>query len=346
MKRKRTRHSSPKLDAIKLPRTEDRPGTAEKPVRIKSDQSSSSPLTAVRFRTLDEHDSVDLDEFGERNYTPRKRQRFDADHIRFSDPTPFHFTRTKALLDDYISNKAKTKTAKGVDTDMDMYNMDPGSPFSSDEDSSIQGDTEHPKPLWKAQPQNKLKRQQDDAEDDRYAQSRENKQETLEAGSKPSKTRKGAIYKDQPDVAGAGWLPTPITSRRYPNLDLNSSRRVEECETPSVLRPTDPNNQILPRTGESNKKRFPLGRRDHGAAAVHLLSEDGDVLDKPSIRDTTRTPRAAEAERRLEGLLSEPSSDKPPLPWETPMWKRRPVHGKPMCLRLAHRAALLYQLNQ
>lgn len=48
----------------------------EKPVRVKNELGSSSPMAPVSFpRILDPQDSIDLDEVGEKHFTPRKHRR-------------------------------------------------------------------------------------------------------------------------------------------------------------------------------------------------------------------------------------------------------------------------------
>lgn len=355
VKRKRIRHSSPTTVAIKRPtHASERPGTAEKPMQIKSDQSSSSPLAAVRFRTLDEHDSVDLDEVGERNFTPRKRQRVDPKRSRYLELEPIHFTRTKAFLDEYISRKDATDEKAG--SDVETHNQDTSPSASLDEESCKRAGEEYAANLWKEQLEKTLRRRQGNTKDDvdvpehvrgdsrrmrayqqnqklhkRQAGSKAKQRTTPDGLANPSKTPKGAIYKDRLSNVGVVDLPTPVTSIRHPPTVWNSSNGNGEQKTPSILRPTDPNtHNILPRTGGSTKKRLPPpSRRDHGAAAVHILSEDGEVKDKPSAAVVAKAPRAPEAEHRLGGLLSEPSSDKPILPWKSPTVQQKTYIRQP-----------------
>lgn len=343
VKRKRVRHSSPtSLSTKRAAPNDKRPGTAETPVRVKSDQSSSSPLEATRFRTLEEHDSVDLDEVGERNFTPRKRQRVDPSRYRYPELKPIHFTRTKAFLDEYISRKDVTdEKATG---EADRHEKDASPAFSLDEDSCKRAGEEYAANLWKEQLGRKSRRQQGDSNNvvdvpdhirgssrrirayqqnqkshKRQAESKTKQRSTPDGLAGPSKAPEGAIYRDRSSNVGVLGLPTPSTSIRRSITEWNPSDETGEQRTPSVLRPTDPNTHILPRTGGSTKKRLPsLSRRDRGAAAIHLLSEDGDIKDKPSATETDKALRTSEAEHRLEGLLTKTSSDKPLLPWESP----------------------------
>ena len=83
LKRKRERNDSSTGNVLKLRRSDDAQGTASKPVPIKSDPSSSSPLAKIRFLGHDEnHDSMDLDEVGSKTKTPKKHQRYRMDDLR------------------------------------------------------------------------------------------------------------------------------------------------------------------------------------------------------------------------------------------------------------------------
>lgn len=355
VKRKRVRHSSPTTVAFKRPtHASERPGTAEKPMQLKSDQSSSSPLAAVRFRTLDEHDSVDLDEVGERNFTPRKRQRVDPKRSRYLELEPIHFTRTKAFLDECISRKDVTDEKAG--SDVETHNQGASPSASLDEESCKKAGEEYAANLWKEQIEKASRRRQGNTKDDvdvpehlrgdsrrmrayqqnqkmhkRQAESKDKQRITPGGLANPSKTPKGAIYRDRLSNVGVVGLPTPVSSIRRPHAVWDSSNGDGQQKIPSILRPTDPNtHNILPRTGGSTKKRPPPpSRRNHGAAAVHLLSEDGDVKDKLSTMVVAKVPRAPEAEHRLGGLLSEPSSDKPILPWKSPTLREKSYIKQP-----------------
>lgn len=83
LKRKRERNDPSTGSVLQLRRSDDAQGTASKPVHVKSDPSSSSPLGKIRFPGYDEnHDSMDLDEVGSKTKTPRKHQRYRMDDLR------------------------------------------------------------------------------------------------------------------------------------------------------------------------------------------------------------------------------------------------------------------------
>ena len=349
VKRKRGRQTSPTDPVLKIRQNDnERLGTAEKPVRIKSDQSSSSPLAASRFRAFDDHDSMDLDEVGQRTFTPMKRQRMDTERLRFSGLRPLSLTRGSAFpTDEQTSNNAKS--GEEASSDDDMHNKDINLSFTPDEGSCKIAGEEYAAKLWKEQHARNSAVLQNDAEDgadppehvrsngrrtraDRHNQRLHERQTktklkqhtTSDVASNPFRTPMGAVYRDQSGNTAAIGLPTPVTTIRRPDLVLNPLGEKAEHKSHSVLQPTDPNNQILPRTSESMNKRIPPpSRRDRGAAHIHVLSEDGDIKDKSPARDENRAPRAPGADRRLEGLLAEPSSDKPLLPWETPSMQKK-----------------------
>lgn len=63
--------------------TQAQQGTMKKPVMVKSDPNSSSPSTHVFHSTsTNPQDSMDLDEVGERHFTPRKRRRMLDEELR------------------------------------------------------------------------------------------------------------------------------------------------------------------------------------------------------------------------------------------------------------------------
>lgn len=63
--------------------TQAQQGTMNKPFMVKSEPNSSSPLThAIHSTSTNPQDSMDLDEVGERRFTPRKRRRLLDEELR------------------------------------------------------------------------------------------------------------------------------------------------------------------------------------------------------------------------------------------------------------------------
>ena len=149
-------------------------------------------------------------------------------------------------------------------------------------------------------------------------------------GSTPS----GANYRNltesacTPGSPSLHGLPTPATNGRTKILTVqdrrDSEERKAETANPFILRFTDTNTNILPRTSDglaTYKQPCPPSRRDRGAAAVSALAEDGEdpgVSGKRSWPDkgSKKDPKASDAHHRLGALLSEHPTIKavPPLP--------------------------------
>lgn len=341
VKRKRGRQSSPTNVVLKLRQHgSEGPGTAEKPVPIKSDQSSSSPLAAVRFRTFDDHDSMDLDEVGERNFTPRKRQCTDIEQSLLPRVGPLSPARAQAMPST-VHEEDNGILGGEIDNYFGPHN-NLSTLMTLDEESCRRAGEEYAAKLWKEQQEKSSRYLQTNAQSEtelpghvrksgkrtraylhnqklheRQADSSTNLQKSSKAVSKLLQTPKSAIFRDQSSTTATGGLPTPGTMIRLPPFVGDPLRNSVEDKSTLVLRPTDPNNRILPRTGDLTPKRK-RSRNDHGAAYMHLLAEDGESKATPAAREIKKVLNAAEAEDRLEGLLSKPSSDKPLLPLETP----------------------------
>lgn len=338
VKRKRARESSLDINVKKSLHNEVRAGTVEQPVRIKSDQSSSSPSAVARFKAADDHDTMDLDELGAKTPTPRKRQRLLPRSIQFTADENYSSPR-----DDLDLFDTDAEIPEGLRDKPSSLNLRAGTSLTLDEEACKKAGKEYAAELWKQQ-QARMKSLQGLVEKEnglpehiqgnskrarayqhnqklhqRQAENHATFHETSYATSRVSKTPKGTIYRDQSGNEALGGLPTPISTVKRPDLALGPSDFDEQHRTPSVLRPTDPNNQVLPRTGDSIKKRLPPpSRRDHGASAVHALSEDGDMEEKQLRRDKAKSSRAADSEHRLENLLTKRSPEKLSYPGESP----------------------------
>ena len=134
-------------------------------------------------------------------------------------------------------------------------------------------------------------------------------------------------------------LPTPTTVIRQfealPSARSEEPTKHRQPINPSVLRPTDPNNQILPRTSDQldkEKSHCPPSRRDRGAAQIHTVLEDGEetpgsrrfkkqkrhAIAEQGMADltTAKGQEHSDAHHRLGSLLEEPSPGRPSLPSE------------------------------
>ncbi|KAL8829931.1 MAG: hypothetical protein Q9191_001724 [Dirinaria sp. TL-2023a] len=342
VKRKRYRESPPPNAMPGLPHSKNPlPGTAEKPVHIKSDQSSS-PLVVVRSQHLDEHDSMDLDEVGSKTPTPRKRRRHDIVRLPFTiceplSPTDGHehdsdrLTRNdtasrqesekrfrdqssnvspSSILDEEACKKKRDQYAALLWAKQQEKDVKPGG-FSSVEGSST--------PLHIAdEPRQKRSFLFNQAVRTRRAKERTDEAH-LSADTKGTEiVPKRTICHDQ------GERARPPTSKKTLHLVGPSGESLSnEAGSPqSILQPADPN--ILPRTGGLIKRKVPTpSRRDRGCAPVEVLAEDGETKAKSLTHNHHRVSKAPEAEERLESLLAQRQPDKPLLPPETPGAKKR-----------------------
>ena len=307
VKRKREEDGSSISKPRKIRREEDVPGTASKPVHVKSDPATSSPLPKISFEGFDDaHDSMDLDEVGSKTKTPRKHQRHTIQQMR-----------VPAALGPSVAE---------ADDDEQSEEDDRSQPSILDEASCRKRGEEYGAQLWRQQQarreerqDNQINQQLSRSKDLEYEQpskdilietSEQSDSELLPAADRQVADFNQRIKEAQHKRAGCTatpktpipvdaslptvrrnngtdtrdfGLPTPVTNNRQ----LPRSPRQYSREQPlqkstinqSVLQPTDSNNQILPRTSElltHEKRQCPPSRRDRGAAQIHTVLEDGE----------------------------------------------------------------------
>ena len=363
LKRKREVNNSSRSNRPKMRKEENIPGTASKPVHVKSDPQTSSPPTKISFQGFDDtHDSIDLDDVGSKTKTPRKRQRYRLQQMRL--PAAIMPSMAEASDDERNEEAASSQ------------------PSILDEASCKRQGEEYGAQLWRQQQARREERRdnqtfQHPARSEGLVHERPSRQMRMETSEQldgellPAADRQVADFNQRireaqhkkvgytaipktPKLVNAGWptfrqnagtdtrdfgLPTPITTNRQ------LSRTPHQCPperplqkssiTQSVLQPTDPNNQILPRTSElltHEKRQCPPSRRDRGAAQIHTVLEDGEET-RPNRKVKSGTAKAdgqqvsAEgviepskeslgAHYRLGTLLAEPSPGRPALPTE------------------------------
>ena len=362
LKRKSEVNDSSRSNRPKILKEEDIPGTASKPVHVKSDPQTSSPPIKISFQRFDDaHDSIDLDDVGSKTKTPRKRQRYRLQQMRL--PAAIMPSMPEAI-DERNEENASSQ------------------PSILDEASCKKQGEEYGAQLWRQQQARREERQDNQTfQHHPRCEGRVHERLSRQMCMRASEQLDGELlpaadlqvtdfnqrireaqYKKAgytaapktPKLANAGWptfpqnagtdtrdfeLPTPIAT------DGQLSRTSHQCPpeqplqkssiTQSVLQPTDPNNQILPRTSElltHEKRQCPPSRRDRGAAQIHTVLEDGEET-RPSGKAKSGTAKAdgqqvsAEgatkpskvslgAHYRLGTLLAEPSPGRPALPTE------------------------------
>ena len=326
-------------------------GSALQPVLVKSEQAWSSPIaTGALQRSCETHDTLDLDEVGQRVFTPRKRRRLQEMANRTQG--------LRAVTTTHRAGVQPTETRSDEKHAWNVYLNDIQDDFDSksnlralhDKASYARIGQEYGIRLWE--------------EDQRKATSRGEIQAKLDAqapealrGNHNSKLdwqwlHNRRVHQRQakqmeehlPSVDVDQHDPTATICQRPVNRALSepndifsfqgqvNERKAMHRANPRALQPTDNNAQILPRTTytTSSSKRFqPSSRRDRGAAGVPFLAEDGEgsdsvgaIISRQSCRQGSsdesdfkhrRMPKAAATHRRLGNLLAEPSPEKPVL---------------------------------
>ena len=302
---------------------------APKGPRIKDEITSSSPLPIDPLCRLGEpNDSIDLDDVGDQLTTPRKRQRMEVQQLRSSMMALPVAVETEEILLDTAKGSEQIET-RLVDIEDEAGYQDSHENVSFAQESAMGDRTvrDHENdqvPTRKAEKKALLR-----AHNDRVVGRRESAEQ-----SPSGRTSSGANYRNlaesvcTPGSPSLRGLPPQVTDGRTRPLTPQGLRKYEQREAEIantiILRPTDTNAHILPRTSNglaTYKQLCPPSRRDRGAAAVPALAEDGEdpgISSKRSRPDqgTKKEPKASDAHHRLGALLSEHPTAKavPPLP--------------------------------
>ena len=315
LKRKRSTKKSD--EGIRVREDNHKTATTSKPRHVKNEISSSSPLPfAPNLHVGESHDSLDLDDVGDPLTTPRKRARMEHIELRSSILTPFVAPEhEEEMLDDMLEaehEKIESPVVKDEDSRQVYYaNLAPSMGLAGDHPMNQNNEEQ----LSKSR--RVEKRAQLRAHNDRVSGRRETAKQ-----SPSGSTHSGASHIKSSSALG---YPIPASGGparpRTPQGRREAEQREAELPSPVILRPTDPNTHILPRTNEGPAKRqCPPSRRDRGAAAVPALAEDREdpaSYDKHTDPSTAKkTSKVADVHHRLGALLSEPSpaKDLPPLP--------------------------------
>lgn len=341
-------------------------GTASKPVHIKSDPCSSSPPIAIMSRLLDEnHDSVDLDEVGSKTKTPKKHQRFIMEQAMLPQPD---IEQADGLMPDQYD---EDNSGSSFENSNECFFPDEPSSKEKGEELTVKpgreeqerhtiiekgqrrqspvmgrgtmvdrvprqvanitdGDMANEKPQMRNRQVDDFNRRIEEAQ-------RRNVRDKSKPETPKPYDRLPSLRRDFGTETANFGLPTPTTvvrqfeALRGPHSEESTKRG--QLIDPSVLRPTDPNNQILPRTSDQldkEKSHYPPSRRDRGAAQIHTVLEDGE--ETPVSRRSKKQKRNAAVERgiadlttakgqehsdahqRLGSLLAKPSPERPSLP--------------------------------
>ncbi|KAK4693538.1 hypothetical protein P7C71_g3879, partial [Lecanoromycetidae sp. Uapishka_2] len=294
---------------------------------VKNEQPYSSPLPAVpTLPSGGVHDSLDLDDVGDRVETPKKHQQREKFRVRSSLlRLPASSSDDHGMLDDILDKvphggyEAQSWAAMG---DKDPSLSDNATPCLKINDTRRY----NPEVMKQDRRASKYaKRAQFQAHNDkivgRIEADKQDSGDVTRPSAKKSKLLLAAAY------------PTPATAEPYrsrtPKGRREQEKRIAQLASP-ILRPTDPNAHVLPRTSDEaapRKRLVPPSRRDRGAAHVPSLAEDGEddcvtsndralsKGNKPAVQVGSEATAKASAKvldiyHRLGTLLSEQSPTK------------------------------------
>ena len=302
---------------------------ASKNPRVKDEITSSSPLPIDPLCRLGEpNDSIDLDDVGDQLTTPRKRQRMELQQLRSSIMAlPVAVEKEEILLNTPKRSEDIEPRLVDIEDEDDYQASHENVSFARESavDDQISRDHENVQGTIRKAEKRALLR----AHNDRVVGRRESAEQSP-SGSTPS----GANYRNltesslTPGPPSLHGLPPPASDGRTRPLTPQGLRENEQREAEIantiILRPPDTNTHILPRTSDglaTYRRLYPPSRRDHSAAAVPALAEDGEdpgISSKRSRPDqgNEKGSKAPDACHRLGALLSEHSIAKavPPLP--------------------------------
>jgi len=296
----------------------------------KTEPNSSSPLPAAGAVGVNEsHDSLDLDDVGGHVVTPRKRRKLEQMRL---------YSSILSSTTDQDKTKESNDATGGEYAETFMI-KDEGSRRAIPSDGSVSSRLSKPAggdcELINQELQRKLHRASLRAQQLAHNQRVRDRLEASEQHYTPATNLKEPVTTGLPDNSlfvlpsspPLSAYPTPRTENperpHTPQSRRETEQRRADLATPTVLQPTDPNAQILPRTNvklTKQKLSCPPSRRDRGAAQVPALAEDGDVSPstshktKPRPLDATvssdKRVKVPDAHHRLEVLLGEPSPAK------------------------------------
>lgn len=253
----------------------------QKPIRVKSELDSSSPIAPVSIpRFLDPQDSIDLDEVGEKHFTPRKYRR---------------------LLDERLLRTAGFRAPIAPDFD----------------ENSVEhrANDQHSKSL---QGQN-LDSEKDEQSEEHF--DGEIGSEEDWGGEQPFTCDKAVFMKQGQEYS----------ERLWEEHQQNNAGRLKTAKSipPKVLKTTDPNIKLLPRTSGPLTNRRPAlspNQRDRSSALISIVTEDGVEYSPVDNRKSSHTssavmnakqasakenlhkaPRPTGLYQRIDTLLAKPS---------------------------------------
>ena len=250
---------------------------------IKGEKPSSSIIPVASSSVFEGvHDSLDLDDVGDHLTTPRKRQRMERLRVMSSTSLPnVKNTKHPEALDD-TENHFEDLGYEGKFQDIDVNDrVQP----STEDPSPLPRSIDNPQYSSEAELQRRARknaRAQNQAHNDRVTERLETELDN------PTLIAHGSASSSKPTALEA--YPTPITTGPHgistPTNRREREQRKAQLASP-VLRSTDLNAHLLPRTTDDNlhrKRPVPPSRRDRGAANIPALAEDGEASNGTASR--------------------------------------------------------------
>lgn len=297
-----------------------------KPIQVKSEQGSS-PIMPANPRSFElVHDSLDLDEVGARNFTPRKRKRTYAIGI-----TDISGMRPGTPQEEHSSGFIRPQKPNNIAPSSDAE--------AHDETYYAQLVQKLGPKFWEAQLQKEARRQEEqerlDAQVPEHLRGVENsklaRQYLHNQKAHARQMRASEIQMEPGDSAQINRGRDQIMGMKDQTSSTGSTKVAKAVRTPThdILRPMTPNVQVLPRTSdiESELEKRKLQNGHSGSAAVPFLAEDGEGnpqrtaraqeiiqhKQQPPLDGSRQSPTVDQVHRRLGGLLHGPTPEKPPL---------------------------------
>ena len=256
--------------------------SAAKPITVKSEQGSSSPLYATRLReSLVTQDSLDLDEVGARLVTPRKRRRLE-ELLRLSQPGVSFLGTGVGIMGDIDADKKLSRHELGTDRNKAS---------GQDEEEILDRPTKLS--LEASRPANRRKRKAENLLPAPLDVTPRPKTPTKAVPSvAPNNTSKPkgrqrfdlrSFEADEQPIRCFSEPPDAGTTQRLAVGQLAAGR----FGRAKALQPTDPNVQILPRTSARTsklKRQVPPVRSKRVAERVPVVAEDGENTTGANVR--------------------------------------------------------------
>ena len=301
---KRRRAMSPQVNTRSVIRDElHSVGTAVRPIRVKSEHGSSSPLAPHRFCALNTHqDSLDLDEVGTHITTPLKRRRIEDNvDLQSKELLLSSYRRRwkghddKTNVEGYVpSDRDLKKTVKNVysDSEGSMLYTNPAqsaltipAQYARDEDA-----VSHPAlARLNATARQSLTSLQDSREAQQHLQNpttticQDKTADTCAAFSSE------ACVSAPQDKSGHNPIFVEDGAQNMTSPTIQIDRSGEKALTSSMpLQPLTPNLRVLPKGSDPNQFLVAHAKREYlGNGSVSAVAEDGEKYSSKSANENT-----------------------------------------------------------